>query len=359
METRLQELQKFEAEITAAVNTNQESLQAIRDALKVNQDDVLRLQLDAKETSVTLGRMDKKMEEINSKLGLLLTSNMREVHGSPTADLPPQSAVTGSQPKNTDSLLGSGPNSPFQVRNPPNSPFTAHTQGFPASVGNISFMAGHQTSVSAFAGSHSASPSNFASMSSHSSVFNHHTPAQQHMQNVNAPRNPRIEYPIYDGESSVKGWIFQCEQYFMMNGVADEARTQTASAYVRGKALQWMEFYMRGKRGFPPWPDFCRDICLRFDLTYYERPVIEWKKVFQKGTVMEYQEEFELAKARVDCEELFAVDMFIGGLKEEIQNVLINLNPQTLSQAFQAARVQEAQFNLIMRRTRPQAALPW
>lgn len=35
---------------------------------------------------------------------------------------------------------------------------------------------------------------------------------------------------------------------------------------------QWFEFYMRGRREFPPWPDFCKDLCLRFDLASYDKP---------------------------------------------------------------------------------------
>lgn len=165
-------------------------------------------------------------------------------------------------------------------------------------------------------------------------------------QKANTARFSRKDFPIFEGSSNVKGWIFQCEQCFMMNGVHDEHRTQIASVYVRGKALQWMEFYMRGRPGFPPWPDFCRDLCLRFDLTSYDRPIVEWKKVFQRGTVLEYQEEIEVAKARVMCDEGMAIEMFIGGLKEEIQHALSNTNPQTLGQAFHAARVQEAHFNV-------------
>ena len=119
-------------------------------------------------------------------------------------------------------------------------------------------------------------------------------------------------------------------------------KTQTVGAYMRGKAQQWLEFYVNSRNfEFPPWTTFCRDICQRFDLGSYEKHVLEWRRVSQKGTVLEYQEEFEQAKARVQCEESFAVEMFIGGLKEELQHTLINLNPATLGQAFHAARIEE------------------
>lgn len=201
----------------------------------------------------------------------------------------------------------------------------------------------------------------------HSNAFtpvNQHNPVMvQYQVPFEAANNPnrasRIDFPVFEGFGSVKGWIFQCEQCFLKNGVLDEHRTQTSSVYVRGNALQWMEFYMHGRAGFPPWPDFCRDLCLRFDLTSYDKPVVEWKKVFQKGSVLEYQEEFEVAKARAMCDERFAIEMFIGGLKEEIQHVLINMNPLTLSQAFHAARVQEAYFNVIIKKSKATSALTW
>jgi len=61
----------------------------------------------------------------------------------------------------------------------------------------------------------------------------------------------------------------------------------------------------------------------------------------------------------VTCEESFAIEMFIGGLKEELQHTLINLNPATLGQAFHAARIEEDRYNLMMRKTRATPSLPW
>lgn len=108
---------------------------------------------------------------------------------------------------------------------------------------------------------------------------------------------------------------------------------------------------MKGKERWPPWNEFCMDICSRFDLTFYDNPVGEWKIVIQTGSVMEFQREFEKVKAKVVCKESFAVNMFIGGLKEEIRHVVASLNPRTLSEAFNVARIQEARFEDVVKET--------
>ena len=76
-------------------------------------------------------------------------------------------------------------------------------------------------------------------------------------------------------------------QCFNINGVMDDViKTQTASVYTRGKAQQWLKFYINTRAEFPPWTTFYRDVCLRFDLASYEKPVLEWRRVSQKGSVL-------------------------------------------------------------------------
>lgn len=83
---------------------------------------------------------------------------------------------------------------------------------------------------------------------------------------------------------------------------------------------------------------------MRFDLALNERPWIDLKNVVQLGSVLDYQREFERVKAKVDIPEDVAIDMLIGGLKEEIRHVINNINPPTLGQAFRAASIQEEIF---------------
>lgn len=166
----------------------------------------------------------------------------------------------------------------------------------------------------------------------------------------------KIEFPSFDGSNSVKGWGFQAEQFFVMNQTLPEAMAQVASMHLKGEALQWLEFYMRGRDRWPCWKDFYSDICMRFDLASHERPWVDLKNVVQLGSVLDYQREFERVKAKVDIPEEVAIDMFIGGLKEEIRHTLNNIGPPSLGQAFRAARIQEENFSVIVKRTKSHSA---
>lgn len=154
-------------------------------------------------------------------------------------------------------------------------------------------------------------------------------------------RMGKIDFPTFDGFGSVKGWIFQCNQFFRYHDTHEIYKSQIASMYMKGKALLWLEAFMQDKEEWPDWDEFCHELCIRFDLSASDMPMVDWRDVVQTGSVVEYQEEFEKIRARVKCPEYVAIGMFVGGLKGCIKHAVINLKPQTLGQDFRFAKTQE------------------
>lgn len=93
-------------------------------------------------------------------------------------------------------------------------------------------------------------------------------------------------------------WIFQANQYYTINRTPKEENTQLASLFIRENSLLWLYAYMEDKRKWPPWSEFCRDLCLIFDPSANKMPPAEWRNVVPLRSVEEYQKEFDVVRLR-------------------------------------------------------------
>ncbi|GJY98874.1 hypothetical protein Tco_0516304 [Tanacetum coccineum] len=90
---------------------------------------------------------------------------------------------------------------------------------------------------------------------------------------------------------------------------------------------------------------------LFFELRFMASEDSDWdakyalSRLLQRGTVVEYQNEFEMLICRVTrkSKSLFA-SIYIFGLKLTLQRALLWSNPTTLGEAFSLARIIEARF---------------
>nr|GEX39359.1 hypothetical protein [Tanacetum cinerariifolium] len=89
------------------------------------------------------------------------------------------------------------------------------------------------------------------------------------------------------------------------------------------------------------WEHFKVEVVKRFGVLY-DDPIMELKNLKQTGSVQHYQRVFEALLNTVDLPEPIAVSMFIGGLKPEVGTSKRMFQANTLSEAYQLARMQEA-----------------
>jgi hypothetical protein len=98
------------------------------------------------------------------------------------------------------------------------------------------------------------------------------------------------------------------------------------------------------------WVNFEQKLLARFGPTDYEDFDEALSHIEQKGTVREYQREFEcLANRVVDWPEKALVGTFLGGLRANIANPVKMFKPWTLRETIQFARMQDDQ----MKRAKP------
>ena len=124
----------------------------------------------------------------------------------------------------------------------------------------------------------------------------------------------KLEIPTFEGEDPL-GWIFQAQKFFNFHGVPDDQRLIITSFAFKGRALKWYE-WMEQNQQISTWTAFLTSLKARFGPSDYEDVQGNLSKLVQKGTVADYQDEFESLSTRtVGLSDKFLLSCFISGLK--------------------------------------------
>nr|GEW01295.1 hypothetical protein [Tanacetum cinerariifolium] len=150
----------------------------------------------------------------------------------------------------------------------------------------------------------------------------------------------RIEFPKFSGDD-VKDWVYRCKQFFKVDGVPNGRKIQLAFMHMFDVALVWYQQYVKKYHDNTLWEHFEVEVVKRFGVLY-DDPIVELKNLKQTGSVQHCQGVFEALLNKVDLPEPIAVSMFIGGLKPQVRTPMRMFQANTLSEAYQLARMQEA-----------------
>ncbi|MFV0960727.1 hypothetical protein QML37_30565, partial [Klebsiella pneumoniae] len=99
---------------------------------------------------------------------------------------------------------------------------------------------------------------------------------------------------------------------------------------------------------FPNWDEFLDELMKRFGDTGFTDASVELKQLKQKGTVQEYQRQFEKLSTRVtNWTDESLKGTFLGGLNEELRIEVLAERPLTLSDCYVEARRIEEKHRLL------------
>lgn len=103
------------------------------------------------------------------------------------------------------------------------------------------------------------------------------------------------------------------------------------------------------------WTEFARLVCHRFTKGGYEKLEGQFNKLQQRGRVDEYITQFEELKKHMmvqnpSLSELYFVNSFLSGLKDEISSTLYLHKPSSLKDARDKARAQECVIEAMEKR---------
>ncbi|XP_019228846.1 PREDICTED: uncharacterized protein LOC109209936 [Nicotiana attenuata] len=138
-------------------------------------------------------------------------------------------------------------------------------------------------------------------------------------------RYSKLEFPRFAG-IDLKNWLYKVDQFFSMDEVAFDQRVKVASIHFDGEAIAWHRSFMRSRNSVldPTWTEYVLALNERFG-DGFEDHMEALKNLQQTGSVREYQ-------------------LFLGGLKTELNKSVRIQSPRTLLQAYKIARLQEEVF---------------
>ena len=158
------------------------------------------------------------------------------------------------------------------------------------------------------------------------------------------PRSMRLDVPKFSG-ADPDGWIFSINEYFTLLSTPVDQRLRVVGFNLEGDAAEWFRWMTRNKL-ITTWDGFLESVRNRFGPCKYEDPQGALSKLLQKGTVAQYQSDFEKLMNRVtDISESLLISFYISGLKPMLQRELLVAKPTSLGDAFSLARVTEARLD--------------
>ncbi|KAL0423039.1 UNVERIFIED_CONTAM: Retrovirus-related Pol polyprotein from transposon.6 [Sesamum radiatum] len=159
-----------------------------------------------------------------------------------------------------------------------------------------------------------------------------------------ATKPPKLHMQPFDG--SVLDWVFQAEQYFFFYQIPPSQRLDVISFYMKGETLSWFK-WMFTNRQLSSWEAFVRALELCFGHSSFDNHQAMLFKLHQRGSVAEFQAEFErLCNRVVGLPPDTLSKYFISMLRLDIQCELREEGWKTASSHWMSGRSTEMkQFN--------------
>lgn len=158
---------------------------------------------------------------------------------------------------------------------------------------------------------------------------------------------PTMTCPQFSGDNS-QMWKANCEVYFNVYGIPPGQWVMVATLNFVGNAAYWLQSIRNQLIGVT-WFDLFERVCARFTRDRQEALVRQWFHIRQTNTVVEYVEKFDslmhlLLAYEQSVPQVYFVQKFIDGLKDEVRRVVIVHRPQDIDTASLVSLLQEEAF---------------
>ncbi|XP_075669683.1 uncharacterized protein LOC142639376 [Castanea sativa] len=178
------------------------------------------------------------------------------------------------------------------------------------------------------------------SQDSHSHSPQRTIPVNQSSSALSLARLVKLEFPCFSGDD-LASWVYKANQYFGYYQTPIAEKLLIASFHMELETLIW---FQEGEEAgvFTNWDSLVQALHVRFGSTAYDDPMEVLTRLRQSSTVAMYKAEFEAVSNRIKgLSPLHKLSCFLSGLKDEIRLPIRMLNPRTLNEAFELAKIQE------------------
>ncbi|KAF5472044.1 hypothetical protein F2P56_008792 [Juglans regia] len=173
---------------------------------------------------------------------------------------------------------------------------------------------------------------------------------------VVSSKTAKLEFQRFSGDDPTE-WFNRVNQFFEFQNTPDNQKVSLASYHLEGEANQWWQWIRKtfqDEGRVISWIDFEEELWARFGPSDYEDFDEALSRVWQTGSLCDYQREFEQLGNQVKgWTQKALVGTFMGGLKTEISDGLRMFKPQTLKDAIRFARMRDDQLMRQRRFLRP------
>ena len=148
----------------------------------------------------------------------------------------------------------------------------------------------------------------------------------------------RLEFSTFNGDDP-DSWCYRADPFFDVYDIQEGQKFKINAFHMEGKALSWFQA-LCNTHNLSSWNECFVGIQVRFGKGSYDDPMEALSKLKQTGSLEEYKTQFELLANRVlrliDSHKL---NMFLGGLRDDIRLPMRMFNPKTLNDAYALARI--------------------
>ncbi|GJX62542.1 reverse transcriptase [Tanacetum coccineum] len=160
-----------------------------------------------------------------------------------------------------------------------------------------------------------------------------------------------VQRQMAEMANDIHGWVFRCEQFFLLEQTPDLEKVTLISIHLYDKAFLWHSQFVRTNGTNVTWEVYKKAILARFG-NFYKDPMSELKNLKYETTAREYEDTFDNLLIRVEISEDHAVSLFMGGLPTKIEMGVRMFKLKTLADAYCLTNLQEATLNAVKKKGR-------
>ncbi|KAG7543003.1 Retrotransposon gag domain [Arabidopsis thaliana x Arabidopsis arenosa] len=152
----------------------------------------------------------------------------------------------------------------------------------------------------------------------------------------------KLDHLRFNGDK-IKEWLFQIEQFFLIDHIPEELKVSFASIHFDDLAATWHQWILQSvlwKHVRHDWVTYKMLLQGRFKELEVD-PIVELKKLQETDGIEDFHKKFELIKSQVNLSEAYLVSVYLAGLRPDTQLNVRMFQPQTIQHCFMLGRLYE------------------
>ncbi|VVA13430.1 PREDICTED: Transposon [Prunus dulcis] len=161
-----------------------------------------------------------------------------------------------------------------------------------------------------------------------------------HFPQFSSMKPMKLDLPHFYGEDPY-GWLAMAERFLEYHEVEESRKVMVAAMHLGGDAALWMKWY-EARYPRDSWAIFSDMLLQRFGPGEALNVNVALSWIRKMGSVAEFVAQFiKLSCRAVGWTDELLLGVFVGGLKEEIQDDVLALEPKNLARAMELAQIYE------------------